>query len=75
MGPQWGVNQGFGTCCGYPITGTDPSMLGAAVVCDTSAAPSKCFDLNGMCIHAVESCRVFGLLFLVVSFERVSCVL
>jgi hypothetical protein len=26
MGPQWAMTQGFGTCCGYPITGENPTL-------------------------------------------------
>lgn len=22
LGPQWGLVQGWGTCCGYPVEGT-----------------------------------------------------
>ena len=27
MGPVWDLTQGFGTCCGYPVTGYNSSGL------------------------------------------------
>ena len=38
MGPVWALTQGFGTCCGYPVTGylangsSGPGLSGGSAI-------------------------------------------
>eukprot|EP00884_Botryococcus_braunii_P020798 jgi/Botrbrau1/7401/Bobra.0112s0002.1 len=56
MGPQWAVLQGFGTCCGYPVTGYLNDGISGPGISGGSAISPNGWIFN-ICLEP-ERCKV-----------------